>query len=300
MDIDTYGACSGNPGPGGPGAVLYYGGHEKDLHGGDPGPTTNNRMELMVAIQVLESPTRRVRVSACTPTAPTSRNGRQQAAAPVGAGRWKTADKKPVKNADLWQRLDDRDGSITTSNGSGLRGTPGTPGTNVPTRSPTAAWPRPFRVRAADGATKPYSASGRADAASAGTDPCSGLIWPSGTWGWGVGALNNLRSDGVRRSAQVRYGAPALPDNRERGDAAVDPVVALTAVRSAGPRRRAGQTPDKVPIATSSSIRPMPRPGRSAGPGRAPDEAGRTSDRCRRRWAAGSSADPGRPPPGWP
>jgi ribonuclease HI len=103
--IYTDGACSGNPGPGGWGAVLSYGRHVKELHGGqaDP-PTTNNRMELMAAIQALESLTRPsvVRLhtdsvyvrSGITSWLPTwQRNG------------WRTSAKQPVKNEDLWRRL---------------------------------------------------------------------------------------------------------------------------------------------------------------------------------------------------
>jgi hypothetical protein len=96
VDIFTDGACSGNPGPGGWGAVLRYRGHEKELYGGEAGKTTNNRMELMAAIQALESLKR---------------------PAPV--------------------RLH------TDSTGAGSRVTRATRVTSVPTRSPTAAWPRP-------------------------------------------------------------------------------------------------------------------------------------------------------------
>jgi ribonuclease HI len=105
VDIYTDGACSGNPGPGGWGAVLYYGGHEKDLHGGDAGPTTNNRMELMAAIQALESLTRRVPVRLHTDST-YLRNGVSKWLPRWKQNGWKTADKKPVKNADLWQRLE--------------------------------------------------------------------------------------------------------------------------------------------------------------------------------------------------
>src|SRR6185436_7693722 len=62
VEIYTDGACSGNPGPGGWGAILHWNGHEKELWGGDAGPTTNNRMELMAAIQALESLSRPVLV----------------------------------------------------------------------------------------------------------------------------------------------------------------------------------------------------------------------------------------------
>jgi ribonuclease HI len=104
-DIYTDGACSGNPGPGGWGAVLFYRGHEKDLHGGDVGPTTNNRMELMAAIQALESLTRRVPIRLHTDST-YLRNGVSQWLPRWKQNGWKTADKKPVKNADLWRRLE--------------------------------------------------------------------------------------------------------------------------------------------------------------------------------------------------
>jgi ribonuclease HI len=101
--IYTDGACSGNPGPGGWGAVLRYGSVVKELHGGDRS-TTNNRMELLAAISALEALTRPVRVDLYTDSRYVldgitkwlpgwQRNG------------WKTAAKQPVKNVDLWQRL---------------------------------------------------------------------------------------------------------------------------------------------------------------------------------------------------
>jgi ribonuclease HI len=101
--IYTDGACSGNPGPGGWGAVLRYGGHLKEIHGGERS-TTNNRMELTAAIRALESLKRpssvqlytdsRYLLDGITKWLPGwERNG------------WKTASKQPVKNADLWRRL---------------------------------------------------------------------------------------------------------------------------------------------------------------------------------------------------
>jgi ribonuclease HI len=101
--IYTDGACSGNPGPGGWGAVLRYGGVERELHGGDPA-TTNNRMELLAAISALEALTRPVSVQLFTDSKYVldgitkwlpgwQRNG------------WRTASRQPVKNVDLWQRL---------------------------------------------------------------------------------------------------------------------------------------------------------------------------------------------------
>jgi ribonuclease HI len=105
VDIYTDGACSGNPGPGGWGAVLYYDGREKELHGGEAGKTTNNRMELMAAIQALESLTRQVTVRLHTDST-YLRNGISNWLPGWKRNGWKTADKRPVKNADLWQRLD--------------------------------------------------------------------------------------------------------------------------------------------------------------------------------------------------
>jgi ribonuclease HI len=101
--IYTDGACSGNPGPGGWGAVLQWNGTVKELHGGEP-QTTNNRMELMAAIQALEGLSRPATVQLYTDSKYLldgitkwihgwQRNG------------WRTAAKQPVKNADLWRRL---------------------------------------------------------------------------------------------------------------------------------------------------------------------------------------------------
>lgn len=105
VEIYTDGACSGNPGPGGWGAVLRYGEHLKELHGGEAAPTTNNRMELMAAIQALESLTRRVTVRVHTDSTYV-RSGITQWLPAWKSRGWLTVDKKPVKNADLWQRLD--------------------------------------------------------------------------------------------------------------------------------------------------------------------------------------------------
>jgi ribonuclease HI len=104
VTIHTDGACSGNPGPGGWGAILSFGDHEKELRGGEP-HTTNNRMELMAAISALEALKRGCTVALYTDSEYVKggitgwinqwkRNG------------WRTSDKKPVKNVDLWQRLD--------------------------------------------------------------------------------------------------------------------------------------------------------------------------------------------------
>jgi ribonuclease HI len=103
--IYTDGACSGNPGPGGWGAVLCYGGHEKELHGGSAELTTNNRMELMAAIQALESLTRPSVVRLHTDSS-YLRNGVTKWLQGWKSNGWKTAAKQPVKNEDLWRRLD--------------------------------------------------------------------------------------------------------------------------------------------------------------------------------------------------
>jgi len=102
--IYTDGACRGNPGPGGWGALLRWNGHEKQLCGGET-LTTNNRMELMAAIMALES----LR-EACEATLYTDsvyvKQGLNEWLPSWKARGWRTADKKPVKNRDLWQRLD--------------------------------------------------------------------------------------------------------------------------------------------------------------------------------------------------
>jgi ribonuclease HI len=102
--IHTDGACSGNPGPGGWGAILRYGGHEKELKGGEP-LTTNNRMELMAAIMALEALNRPATVELHTDSQ-YLREGISKWIHGWKRNGWKTSDKKPVKNAELWQRLD--------------------------------------------------------------------------------------------------------------------------------------------------------------------------------------------------
>ncbi len=101
----TDGACSGNPGPGGWGAVLKSGDTVKELSGGD-GATTNNRMELMAAICALESLTRACEVDVYTDSSYV-RGGITGWLAGWKRNGWKTADKKPVKNVELWHRLDE-------------------------------------------------------------------------------------------------------------------------------------------------------------------------------------------------
>jgi ribonuclease HI len=102
--IHTDGACSGNPGPGGWGAILSYGEHEKELKGGEP-HTTNNRMELMGAISALEALKRPSTVELHTDSKYVH-DGISKWIHGWKRNGWKTADKKPVKNVDLWQRLD--------------------------------------------------------------------------------------------------------------------------------------------------------------------------------------------------
>ncbi len=104
VDIFTDGACRGNPGPGGWGVVLRYGRHQKELYGGELN-TTNNRMELMAAIQGLESLTRPCKVRLTTDSVYV-RSGITEWLPNWKKNGWKTAARKPVKNADLWQRLD--------------------------------------------------------------------------------------------------------------------------------------------------------------------------------------------------
>jgi ribonuclease HI len=100
----TDGACSGNPGPGGWGVILIYGEHRKELNGGEP-VTTNNRMELMGAISALEALKKPARVDIHTDSEYVQKgisgwiNGWKR-------NGWRTSAKQPVKNADLWQRLD--------------------------------------------------------------------------------------------------------------------------------------------------------------------------------------------------
>ena len=104
VDIFTDGACSGNPGPGGWGAVLRAGPHERELRGGDPA-TTNNRMELMAAIAALEALKRPSAVRLHTDSN-YLKDGITRWMPQWKRRGWKTADRKPVKNVDLWQRLE--------------------------------------------------------------------------------------------------------------------------------------------------------------------------------------------------
>jgi len=104
VEIFTDGACSGNPGPGGWGAILRYRGVEKELSGAEP-ETTNNRMELMAAIAALEALKEPVEVDLYTDSE-YLKKGITEWLPQWKARGWKTAAKKPVKNADLWRRLE--------------------------------------------------------------------------------------------------------------------------------------------------------------------------------------------------
>ena len=102
--IHTDGACKGNPGPGGWGALLRFGATEKELCGGEA-MTTNNRMELLAVIRALEALNRRCKVRLHTDSQYVQKGISEWIASWKRRG-WKTADKKPVKNVDLWQELD--------------------------------------------------------------------------------------------------------------------------------------------------------------------------------------------------
>jgi ribonuclease HI len=104
VQIYTDGACSGNPGPGGWGAILVHGEVEKELSGGED-DTTNNRMEMMAAIVALEALKSPCQVDVYTDSTYVQK-GMMEWLKGWKARGWKTADKKPVKNADLWQRLE--------------------------------------------------------------------------------------------------------------------------------------------------------------------------------------------------
>lgn len=104
IDIWTDGACSGNPGPGGWGALLVNGQHRKEIHGGEPN-TTNNRMELRAAIEALNTLKRASKVRLHTDSTYV-KDGLTKWIHNWKRNGWRTAAKKPVKNADLWQDLD--------------------------------------------------------------------------------------------------------------------------------------------------------------------------------------------------
>lgn len=104
VEIFTDGACKGNPGPGGWGAIIRFGQHEKELSGGEA-DTTNNRMEMMAAIAALEALKRPVHVRLHTDSA-YLRNGVTQWIERWRRNGWRTAEGKPVANEDLWRRLE--------------------------------------------------------------------------------------------------------------------------------------------------------------------------------------------------
>ena len=105
MEIYTDGACRGNPGPGGWGALLSYGEHQKELSGAEA-LTTNNRMELTAVIRALEALKRPSELRIFTDSEYV-RRGITEWVKSWKARGWKTADRKPVKNQDLWERLDE-------------------------------------------------------------------------------------------------------------------------------------------------------------------------------------------------
>ena len=105
VDIYTDGACSGNPGPGGWGAILRAGTHEKEIWGGEPA-TTNNRMELLAVIRALDALKRPVAARVHTDSQYVQK-GISEWIHGWKARGWKTAAKEPVKNADLWRALDE-------------------------------------------------------------------------------------------------------------------------------------------------------------------------------------------------
>ena len=104
VEVFTDGGCRGNPGPGGWGAVLRFGGHERELRGSEES-TTNNRMELLAAISALEAMTEPC-VVVLTTDSTYVKDGITGWIRNWKANGWKTAAKKPVKNKDLWERLD--------------------------------------------------------------------------------------------------------------------------------------------------------------------------------------------------
>jgi ribonuclease HI len=104
IDIFSDGACKGNPGPGGWGAVLRFGDHEKEIYGGEP-QTTNNRMEMMAVIEALRQLPGPSRVRVFTDSQYVQK-GINEWLPGWKARRWRTAANQPVKNVDLWQRMD--------------------------------------------------------------------------------------------------------------------------------------------------------------------------------------------------
>ncbi|MCX7630351.1 MAG: ribonuclease HI [Geminicoccaceae bacterium] len=140
VEIHTDGACSGNPGPGGWAAILRWRGHEKELSGGEA-RTTNNRMELMAAIAALEALKRPMRVRIVTDSDYLRRGITEWLPAWKARG-WRKADKEPVKNLDLWQRLDAAAGRHRVE-WRWIRGHAGDPLNERADRLARAAMPRP-------------------------------------------------------------------------------------------------------------------------------------------------------------
>ncbi|MCI5059636.1 MAG: ribonuclease HI [Alphaproteobacteria bacterium] len=105
ITIYTDGACSGNPGPGGWGAILQWNGHEKELSGGEP-DTTNNRMEMMAVIKALEALKKDENNVTIYTDSKYVLEGVEKWLVGWKARGWRTAAKKPVKNQDLWERID--------------------------------------------------------------------------------------------------------------------------------------------------------------------------------------------------
>ena len=105
VEVYADGACKGNPGPGGWGVLLVAGGRERELHGGEPA-TTNNRMEMTAVIRALESLPQGSHVRLYTDSQYVQKGMTEWIAGWKRRG-WRTADKKPVKNEDLWKRLDE-------------------------------------------------------------------------------------------------------------------------------------------------------------------------------------------------
>ena len=106
IEIYTDGACSGNPGPGGWGALMRSGKHEKEIYGGEK-DTTNNRMEMMAVIEALKSLKKRSKVTLYTDSKYVLQGATEWLEGWKARG-WKSASKKPVKNKDLWQQIDEQ------------------------------------------------------------------------------------------------------------------------------------------------------------------------------------------------
>jgi len=141
VELFTDGACLGNPGPGGWGALLRAGSRERELSGGEP-MTTNNRMELMAAIAGLEALTRPCEV-VLTTDSQYVKLGVEQWIARWQANGWRTSDRKPVKNQDLWERLPRAGAPPRERRPWGQRGGGGRPaqdgGGGCPSRPPASA-----------------------------------------------------------------------------------------------------------------------------------------------------------------